>query len=151
MKRTITALYKTWAEAEDASDALENAHLDAEVKIIDESAADAHPERRDFVAWLSGLFAGHDDKHAYEEGLRRGHFLLTAKVDELRETRAAEILGAANPLNLDEAQRTWRADGWEGPYAAPLATSRRESSDTEAPQPITIGHSVRSYSLEPTP
>jgi len=149
MKRTITALYNTMAEARTASDALEHAHLGAEVKIVDQTAADAHPERRDFVEWLGGLFAGHEDKHAFEEGLRRGHFLLTAKVEELRETRAAEILGAANPLDLDEAQRTWRADGWEGPYAA---ASNREASDREEPQPmIIIGHSVRSYSLEPTP
>jgi hypothetical protein len=130
------------AEARNAGDALENAHLDAEVKIVDQTAADAHPERRDFVAWLGELFAGHEDKHAFEEGLRRGHVLLTAKVDDLKETRAAEILGAANPLDFDEAERTWRAEGWDAP----------RSPDSEEHQPVVIiGHSVRSYSLEPTP
>jgi hypothetical protein len=148
MKRTLTALYRTRAEAQKVCDALKDANLGADVEIIDQTAADAHPERRDFVEWLGGLFDGHEDKHAYEEGLRRGHFLLTAKLDDLKETRAAEILYAAGPLDLQEAQLTWRAEGWEGPYAAAYVPSR---AGVDAKPFIIIGHSVRSYSLEPTP
>jgi len=148
MKRTLTALYRTRAEAQKVSDALKGANLGADVQIVDQTAANAHPEHRDFVAWLGGLFDGHDDKHAYEEGLRRGHFLLTAKLDDLKETRAAEILYAAGPLDLEDAQRTWRAEGWEGPYAAAYAPS---PTGADAQTSIIIGHSVRSYSLEDTP
>jgi hypothetical protein len=148
MKRTLTALYRTRAEAQNVSDALKNANLGADVQIVDQTAADAHPEHRDFVAWLGGLFDGHEDKHAYEEGLRRGHFLLTAKLDELKETRAAEILYAAGPLDLQDAQRAWRAEGWEGPYAGAYEPA---SPGADAQPSIIIGHSVRSYSLEATP
>ena len=35
-----------------------------------------------FMARLKGFFGDHEDSHAYGEGLRRGHFLLTAKVDD---------------------------------------------------------------------
>jgi hypothetical protein len=150
MKRTITAFYPTRADAQKVCDALNGANLDAQIEIIDQSAADAHPQRQDFVEWLGGLFAGHEDKHAYEEGLRRGHFLLTAKVDDLKETRAAEILEAANPLNLQAAQRTWRAEGWKGPDAAPVAPSPARSAIQAQPVRI-VGVSVRSYSLQPTP
>ena len=147
MNRTITAFYRTRAEAQKACDALKAANLGSDIEIVDQSAADAHPHHKDFMAWLSDLFAGHDDKHAYEEGLRRGHFLLTAKVDDLKETRAAELLEAANPLNLQDAQRTWRAEGWKGPDTAPVVAS---PASTER-QPVRIvGVSIRSYGLEPT-
>jgi hypothetical protein len=146
MNRTITAFYETRAAAQKVADALKAANLGAEIEIVDQTAADAHPQHQDFIEWLGGLFAGHEDKHAYGEGLRRGHFLLTAKVDDLKETRAAEILESANPLNLQEAQRTWRAEGWRGPDATPLAPA---PTATEAPPVRIIGVTVRSYSLEP--
>jgi len=148
MKRTITALYTTHAEAQTASDALHHAGLGADVEIVDQTAAAAHPAHRDFIEWLGGLFDGHDDKHAYGEGLRRGHFLLTAKVDELKETRAAEILVAANPLDLEDAQRSWRTEGWLGPETASLETSPASPD----PRPIRIiGTTVRSYTVETLP
>jgi hypothetical protein len=148
MKRTITAFYKTRADAQTVSDALRDAKLGAEIEIVDQSAADAHPQRQDFVEWLGGLFGGHEDWRAYEEGLRRGHFLLTAKVDETKETRAAEVLDAVNPIVLEDAQRSWRADGWEGPDAAALAPS---PDSTHAPSYRIVGIAIRSYSHGPTP
>jgi hypothetical protein len=146
MNRTITAFYETRAAAQKVADALKAANLGAEIEIVDQTAADAHPHHHDFIQWLGGLFAGHEDKHVYGEGLRRGHFLLTAKVDELKETRAAEILEAANPLNLQEAQSTWRAEGWRGPDAQPLSPA---SEGTQGRAVRVIGVTVRSYSLEP--
>jgi hypothetical protein len=148
MKRTLTAFYRTRAEAQKVSDALAEASLGADVEIIDQTARAEHAEHHGFSEWLGGLFGGHDDKHAYEEGLRRGHFLLTAKVDDLKETRAAEILYAAGPLDLQDAQRAWRADGWEGPYGA---VDEPSLAGTQEQPFIIIRRSVRSYSLEPTP
>jgi len=147
MKRTLTAFYRTRPEAEKVTDALAEANLGAEVEIIDQTARDEHAQHHGFSEWLGGLFGGHDDKHAYEEGLRRGHFLLTAKVDELKETRAAEILYAAGPLDLNESQAAWRADGWHGPYSAAYEPSPEAA---EAQPFVIIGRSVRSYNLEST-
>lgn len=148
MKRTITALYQSRAEAQAAAAALKNANLGADVEIVDQTAADAHPEHKDFIEWLGGFFDGHEDKHAYEEGLRRGHFLLTAKVDDLKETHAAEILDAANPLDLDAAQRSWRTEGWKGPEST---ADIQSPGLTPAPSFRIVGVSIRSYGIPAAP
>jgi hypothetical protein len=69
------------------------------------------------VKWLSDVLGVEGLTHAFGEGLRRGHFLLTAKVDDLNETRAAEILDASGPVDLDKAQQAWRNEGWTPPAA----------------------------------
>ena len=111
MHRTVTALYDTLAKAETARAALRAAHLGDDVDIRDQSGAgplDAHGSDN----WLKGVFGGHVDGHVYAEGLRRGHYLLAARVDDLNEIRAAAILDAAAPVDLTRAQIAWRADGW---------------------------------------
>ena len=111
MHRTVTALYDTLAKAETARAALRAAHLGDDVDIRDQTRAgplDAHGSD----TWLKGLFGGHGDGHAYAEELRRGHFLLAARVDDLNEIRAAAILDAAEPVDLSRALVVWRAEGW---------------------------------------
>ena len=144
MTRTVTAFYQTRAEAEQVSASLKAANLGANVEIIDQASADAHPTHHTFVDWLGNFFGGHDDKHAYGEGVRRGHFLLTAKVDELNETRAAEILDSAAPVDLGTAQQSWRDEGWTAPSesAAPGA-----AVTTVTPVKL-IGVRIRSYSFD---
>jgi len=153
MNRTVTALYETQAQAEEARDALVAAHLGDHVTIHDR-AAGGH---RDFGEWLSGLFGDHEDKHVYGEGLRRGHFLLSAKVDDLNEIRAAEILDAAQPVDLSAAEKAWRGEGWTPAVdAAPSTPTAADltAEDPENPIPSTegqglapIGVRVRSYVL----
>jgi hypothetical protein len=160
MKRTVTALYETRAQAERVKDALVAANLGDDVQIRDDTdkADDAAPEHRDFGTWLSHLLGDHHDHHIYAEGVRRGHFMLSAKVDELSETRAAEILDAETPLDLENAQTTWRAEGW-GPVAAsgePIsAAAPGKDLNGEAPssQPADPARSatwvgVRTYAFE---
>jgi len=154
MNRTVTALYETQTQAEQARDALAAAHLGEHVTIHDRSAAGDH---RDFGEWLSGLFGKHEDRHVYGEGLRRGHFLLSAKVDDLNEIRAAEILDAAQPVDLSAAEKAWRGEGWTPAVdAVPSAPTAAEitAEDPENPIPSTEGHGlapigvrVRSYVL----
>jgi hypothetical protein len=123
MNRTVTALYSTRAQAEQARDALKAAHLGDHVDIHDQSGSDAGGAHGHggFLEKLRGLFGGHEDRHVYGEGLRRGHFLLTAKVDDLNEIRAAEILDATEPVDLDQARETWRGEA--GAPLAPAAAS----------------------------
>lgn len=99
MTRTVTALYETREQAERVLAALKAAKLGDHVDIHDESGHDSsrHPTILD---WILDLILGHQDSHLYEQGLRRGHFLLTAKVDDLNETRAAIILDADFPAEL---------------------------------------------------
>ncbi len=147
MKRTLTAFYQTKAEAEKVKNNLEAARMGAEVKIVDKDAPDAPKEHRDFIEWIGDLFVGHDDKHAYGEAVKRGHILLTAKVDELNETRAAEILDGAGPVDFQKAQRAWRDEGWTG-----RETTRGQDLETvgagSGDSPVrVIGVYVRSYPL----
>jgi len=155
MKRTVTALYETRAQADRVRDALVAANLGDDVDIRDESGKqqDAKSEHRDFGSWLSHLMGGHEDKHVYVEGVRRGHFMLSAKVDELSETRAAEILDAAAPINLDSAQAAWRAEGWTPGYAAgaPIsAVAPGKDLNSKAPisQPAAKWVGVRVYRVD---
>lgn len=144
MSRTITAFYETRAQAEKARDALKAAHLGRDVDILDQSAADAHPTHPGFVEWLGGLFDGHSDKHVFGEGLRRGHFLVTAKVDDVYETRAAEVMEAANPLDLDDAQQAWTIEGWTQPRF--VEADHAEPRGEEIAVSVTlIGPCIRSY------
>lgn len=122
MTRTVAALYETRAQAEEARAALEAAHLGQHVDIKDRSG-DSHDHPGGLRGWLDGLIGGHHDQHLYDEGLRRGHVLLAAKVDDLGETRAAEILDAATPVDLARAGRTWQGEGWTPPPPAPVVSA----------------------------
>jgi hypothetical protein len=162
MKRTVTALYETRAQAERVRDALVAAHLGDDVDIRDEfgasgdKAEDGASEHHDFGTWLGHLLGNHHDKHVYIEGVRRGHFMLSAKVDELSETRAAEILDAATPLDLETAQTTWRADGWApgdtaGNPISAVAPGKdlNDKAPTALPEAKWVG--VRVYTVEESP
>jgi hypothetical protein len=159
MKRTVTALYETRAQAEQVHAALVAAHLGDDVDIHEDSkaATDGGPEHHDFKTWLSGLMGGHDDKHVYIEGVRRGHFMLSAKVDELSETRAAEILDAAAPVDLENAQHTWRTEGWTPPAESvdsgvmPERAGGGDLAGALTPQPRAKWVGVRVYSTEESP
>jgi hypothetical protein len=109
--RTITALYELPADANHAADALRAAGFD-KVEIHDQ---DDHKDGEGFMAKLKGMFHGHKDAHAYAEGVRRGHYLLTLKVTEQQEIRAAEVLEASNIVDIEHAQTTWRGEGWVAP------------------------------------
>ena len=137
--RTITALYENRADAERAVEKLKTAGFD-NVDIHDEEGSDsagAHPGG--LMASLRGLFGGHEDVHTYGEGLRRGHCLLTAKVDDLNETRAATILEASNTVDLERTQEAWRNDGWTAPASAGAEPMVEEGL---------VGARVRSYLVE---
>ncbi len=164
MTRTVTALYETKAQAESVRDALVAAHLGDHVEIRDQAEADQAKESKaeggeghhDIVKWLGDLFGGHKDSHVYGEGLRRGHILLTATVDDLNEIRAAEILDADAPVNLTHAEQSWRAEGWTPTldataHPAPATPTGGAASpavdDEAAAEPGPLGVRVRVYTI----
>jgi uncharacterized protein (TIGR02271 family) len=55
-----------------------------------------------------------EDSHAYEEGIRRGGYLLCAEVDEDEADRAIEILDGGGSVDFDQRQQDWRSEGWSG-------------------------------------
>jgi hypothetical protein len=139
MTRTVTALYETKAQAERVRDALVAAHLGGHVEIRDE--ADGKHDSRDIVEWLGDLFGGHKDSHVYGEGVRRGHILLTATVDDFDEIRAAELLDADAPVDLNHAEQSWRAEGW-APKAGVATPAGEAAADADL-----AGARVRVYTI----
>jgi hypothetical protein len=124
MKRTVSALYETQADAERALEALRARGLAEHAEIHDEKGSTkAGPHGKEgAMGRLRSIFGHHRDTHTYAEGLRRGHFLLTAHVEEGKETLAAEEMDAAQPVNLGEREQAWRAEGW-----SPAADHRPQS------------------------
>ena len=89
------------------------------------SATDAGDEDRGFWAGLSDLFVPDEDRSAYAEGVRRGGYLLTARVPEGLEDQALDGARAARAGRRRRAGRELAASGWTGtgpglrPPAAP--------------------------------
>ncbi len=63
---------------------------------------------------FSGFFIPEEDRGYYEEGVRRGGFVLNAQIDDSLEPQARKVLERSEPLNLDEEGQNWRRTGWPG-------------------------------------
>jgi hypothetical protein len=144
MNRTVSALYETRADAERALEALRAHNLAEHAEIHDREGSDSEAGHG-AQGRLRHLFGGHKDHHTYGEGLRRGHVLLTARVDDTQETRAAELMDAAQPMNVAEHEAAWRREGWT-PAETP-AVDGATSGTGEYDSPTAYGSriAVRSY------
>ena len=105
MSRTVTALYDSRTEAEAALHRLNSeANLD-DAEIIDQS---------DGASGLDDVSP--EDRHAYDEGVRRGGFLLRARVHTGENAdHIVQILEESSSVDLDERQQAWHQEGWQ-PY-----------------------------------
>ena len=61
---------------------------------------------------VKAFFSGNDA--SYEEAMRRGGFVLTARVDEADADRASAALDGDDVVDLTEREMMWRGDGWAG-------------------------------------
>ena len=150
MSRTITALFDTKADAEAGAERLRQAGVDAgHVSVHDEAshqtaAADSATADKGLWASIKNAFVPHEDRHTYEEGLRRGGFLLTADIDDDRTAAAVQALEEANTVDLDARSQEWRTDGWD--YAAPAADETRLGDVPEGSRETSLGGTrYRSY------
>lgn len=118
MSRTITAMFDSRSEAEAARARLTGSRIDADrVRIIDKS----HSERagtggdRDEGFWdtLKSAFMPEEDSYAYEEGMRRGGYLVCAQVEEREADEAIRILDSSSPVDFDRRREDWKSDGWQ--------------------------------------
>ena len=120
MSRTITALFDTKADADAGAERLRQAGVDAgHVSVHDQTThrvGGTSSTGTDKGLWASikSVFVPHEDRQAYEEGLRRGGFLLTADVDDDRTPAAVAALDGANTVDLDARTEQWRTSGWAG-------------------------------------
>ena len=118
--RNLTAMYDTRGAAESARDqlaAIGIAHDAISIHGTDGGTAassETATEEPGFWASLANLFMPDEDRHTYAEGLKRGSYLLSARVpDELAEA-AEDILESSEPIDLDERSASWRQNGWAG-------------------------------------
>jgi uncharacterized protein (TIGR02271 family) len=124
MSSTITALFDSRQDAEAAKARLQNARVQAEhVSIHDKSTAglqeSGYSTHQDPGMWASikNAFLPDEDRHTYEEGVRRGGVLLTADVDDDRVDEVVRVLEEANTIDIDDRSQQWRSSGWDYPAA----------------------------------
>ena len=148
MSRTITAMFDTRADAEAAKNRLEAASLQvSHIDVTDSDSAGYNtnvgtgttsPESQGFWSSLKSAFSPGDDRHVYEEGIRRGHALLTATVHDDDADKVVDILDNANSVDVDGRANDWKKSGWAGaPVAAtgmaakPMTTDRAMGTNEE--------------------
>jgi uncharacterized protein (TIGR02271 family) len=72
---------------------------------------------------LKNMFSD-EDRPTYEEGMRRGHVLLTAHVDDDRTDEACRILENSDAVDIDQRHQEWKAAGWTGQVAGHVGDDR---------------------------
>ena len=154
MAHTLAAVFDDRKDAERARDQLISAGFDSSCLRLNDSSsryADASDtgtsgstlgassstartdtdEDRGFMDsvrhFFSSLFGDDSDEHAvYAEAVNRGNVVLTVQSETRDEIeRAADIVEACGPLDIDEQQTQWRGAGWTGAAAASTAASRQ--------------------------
>ena len=115
-RRTLTAMYASRDEAEAACRQLVDCGLiPQDVDIIDQNdwkqGASGEPVRRDggehkgFFRSLKDMVMPTEHRDAYAEGLGRGHYLLTAQVDDDLHDEAENVLNRTNAVDLPGSGR----------------------------------------------
>jgi len=123
--RTITAIYDSERDAQQARERLTRVGLDDDdVRIVSQNltsssvSSDASgSEDKGMWESIKDFFVGDDDRPVYSEGLRRGGYLLTARVDDDRTDEAIAELEQTNAIDLDQRSEQWRSEGWTGTAA----------------------------------
>lgn len=172
--RTLTAMFKTQAEAERASQTLASQlrlspsaiRVSPGAGVTDAGYDKSSPyAEKGFFGSIKDLFLPEEDRYAYAEGMRRGSVLLNAAVDEGQITQASGVLEQAGAQNLDAQEASWRQSGWTGydaaahstvRTAAPAATGRADDTIKVMEERLVVGKReverggvrVRSYVVE---
>jgi len=122
MSRTVTAMFDSRSQAEAARERLTQSRIDADdVRIVDQSSSaqsgGSSGEGEGLWSAIKSAFMPPEDSHTYEEGMRRGGYLLCARVDEDCADEAIRILDESESVDLNEREESWRSEGWS-PYQA---------------------------------
>lgn len=119
--RTIAAFFDTREAAQTATDDLVAAGVPREHIRLTEGAGTTITSEvpkptaeKGFWDELKDLFLPDEDRYSYAEGLRRGGYLLSVRVEEAYYTRAMDILDRDGAIDMDEREANWRAKGWTG-------------------------------------
>ena len=173
--RTLTAMFKSTAEAQSAAQMLmSQLHLSQTAVRVSPGAGvtDAGYDKsspyaeKGFFASIKDMFLPEEDRYTYAEGMRRGNVLLNASVDEGQINQASSVLEQAGALDLDAQEASWRQSGWTGydaaahtavrPVAPVAATGRTDDTIKVMEERLVVGKRevgrggmrVRSYVVE---
>ena len=120
MTSTITALFDSRSDAEAAKERLKSARVDVDhIQIHDKTSAGynetGYSTHQDRGMWdsIKHAFLPDEDRHTYEEGVRRGGVLLTADVDDSNVDEAVAVLEEAKTIDIDDRANEWRSNGWD--------------------------------------
>ncbi len=147
MSRTVTAMFDSRSQAEAARDRLTQSRIDADdVRIVDQSASAQSSsgssgqagEGEGLWSAIKSAFLPPEDSYSYEEGMRRGGYLLCARVDEDCADEAIRILDESDSVDLDEREQSWRSEGWSPYQESGGATGFGETDRTVAEERIPI-------------
>ena len=160
----MTAFFETRAAAESHKYAVVDIGVPASDITIVEGADLAEPDRaykeKGFFEAIGDFIMGYDDQQTYNEGLKRGGYLLTARVTKDHYDRALEALDTDDAIDLDARPEAWRIDGWHGvPARADLdgisgttntdvhveanSTKRVQATQTATPTSVTVDNTIR--------
>jgi uncharacterized protein (TIGR02271 family) len=131
MTRTITAMFSDRSRAEAAVAELTRDLGTGPNEVQIHAAGTATPPtdttsttagQGGFWASLKELFVPDEDRHTYAEGVRRGHVVVSATIDEDRLDHAMDILENHGAVDLDSQEAEWHQEGWTG-YQTPTKTA----------------------------
>ena len=136
MSRTVTAMFDSRSQAEAARERLTQSRIDADdVRIVDQSASGSSGaesgEGQGLWSAIKAAFIPPEDSHTYEEGMRRGGYLLCARVDEDCADEAIRILDESDSVDLDERENSWRSEGWSPYQSTGGSTGFRQDRQTD--------------------
>jgi uncharacterized protein (TIGR02271 family) len=139
--RTITAIYDSAEDAQRAQAKLLSLGLGAsDVRILDQGTAKAGGEKG-FWESIKDFFIPDDERATYAEGMRRGGYLLTARVDDEYADEVCDVLENSGAIDLDQRVEQWRAEGWsEAAPPAPASDLARAEGATEDAIPVVREH-----------
>jgi hypothetical protein len=124
MTHTLAAVFDNRQNAEQARQAvLAGGFREHQVQL---SGADtSHSVGSSIKHFFTKLFGDDDDKpDTYAEAVSRGHPVLTVQADSLPELeRAADIIEAYGPVDIDERRNEWTSAGWSGGRSAATAAA----------------------------
>lgn len=93
------------------------------------SSSDNSSHGGGFLSSLKNMFVPDEDRHSYNEGIRRGGSLLYADVDEDDVDRAIQILEETSSVDMDQREQSWKSEGWAG-YTPSATTNRDYAANT---------------------
>ncbi len=137
--RTLTAMYDTRGAAESARNDLvalgipsANVTIRGTESGSSTSSTSSATEDKGFLDKLADFFFPEEDQHTYAEGIRRGGYLLSARVPDGLEGQATDVLERYDPVDVDERAESWRQSGWAGYQASGSGAADATSTPSQA-------------------